>query len=86
MKPNDQTSMSQVVNKGILCSESVKAKMNGYFVASLDRFYTKNVWCLLLGSYLLYPGQVKNYFLTQTHLFELSRQHIRTKLHSKGVD
>ena len=72
MNPNNQTSMSQLVNKGILCSKSVKAKMNGYFVASLDRFSTKNVWCLLLGSYHLYPGQLKNYLLTQTHLIGLS--------------
>jgi hypothetical protein len=72
MDTNNQTSMSQIVNKGLLCSESVKAKMNGYFVASLDRFSTKNVWCLLLGSYHLYPGQLKNYLLTQTHLIELS--------------
>ena len=68
----NQTSMSQIVNKGLLCSESVKAKMNGYFVASLDRFSTKSAWCLLHGSYHLYPGQLKNYLLTRTHLIELS--------------
>lgn len=76
----NQTSMSQIVNKGLLCSESVKAKMNGYFVASLDRFSTKSVWCLLHGSYHLYPGQLKNYLLTQTHLIELSRSTWTTQI------
>ncbi|MEZ4909671.1 MAG: hypothetical protein R2774_02295 [Saprospiraceae bacterium] len=31
--------MLQLENKGMLCSKSVKAKMNGSYVASLDRFH-----------------------------------------------
>jgi hypothetical protein len=71
MEAHKPIKMIQLVNKGILCSESVKAKMNGSYVASLDRFSTKNGWRLQVESSQLYPGCLKNYLLTQTHFNEL---------------
>ena len=79
MRVNEQILMHQLVNKGILCSESVKAKMNGSCVASLDRFSTKNGGSLPVEASELYPGCSVNYFLTQTHLNELSQNWKRTK-------
>ena len=73
MRVNEQILMHQLVNKGILCSESVKAKMNGSCVASLDRFSTKKSGRLPVEASELYPGCSVNYFLTQTHFNELSR-------------
>ncbi len=72
MRVNEQIVMHQLVNKGILCSESAKAKMNGSYVASLDRFSTKNGRRLPDDASELYPGCTVNYFLTQTHFNELS--------------
>jgi len=72
MRVNEQNMMPQLINKGILCFESVKAKMNGSCVASLDRFYTKNDWRLQVEASELYPGCSMKYFLTQTHFNELS--------------
>jgi peptide deformylase len=54
MKINKQLRMIQLAHKGILCAESVKAKMNGSYVASLDRFYTKNEGCLTVESLQIY--------------------------------
>jgi len=73
MRINEQIVMHQLVNKGILCSESVKAKMNGSSVASLDRFSTKNGRRLPVEASELHPGCSVNYFLTQTHFNELSQ-------------
>ena len=72
MKTNELTRMPQPVNKGILCSESVKAKMNGSYVASLDRFSPKNGERLPVGTSEHNPGCSVKYFLTQTHFNELS--------------
>ena len=72
MKTNEQFMMIQPVNKGILCSESVKAKMNGSYVASLDRFSAKNGGRLPVETSEDYPGCSVKYFLTQTHFNELS--------------
>ena len=77
MEANKRIRMFQLVNKGILCSESVKAKMNGSFVASLDRFSTKKSSRLQVETSQLYPGCLKNYFLTQTHFNELSQELVR---------
>ncbi|MEZ4911464.1 MAG: hypothetical protein R2774_11470 [Saprospiraceae bacterium] len=46
MSARVQNMMLQLENKGMLCSKSVKAKMNGSYVASLDRFSTKHGSCL----------------------------------------
>ena len=72
MEVKEQITMLELANKGILCFESVKAKMNGSCVASLDRFSTKNSWRLQVQVSELYLGCSMNYFLTQTHFNELS--------------
>ena len=75
MEVKEQITMLELANKGILCFESVKAKMNGSCVASLDRFSTKNSWRLQVQASELYLGCSINYFLTQTHFNELSRDY-----------
>lgn len=74
MEVKEQITMLELANKGILCFESVKAKMNGSCVASLDRFSTKNSWRLQVQVSELYLGCSMNYFLTQTHFNELSQK------------
>ena len=73
---NEQIVMHQLVNKGILCSESVKAKMHGSCVASLDRFSPKYNGRLPVDASDPYPGCSVKYFLTQTHFNELSQLHL----------
>ncbi len=72
MKVREHIMILQPVNKGILCSESVKAKMNGSYVASLDRFSTKNGERLPVEESERYPACSVKYFLIQTHFNELS--------------
>lgn len=72
MNVKNQNMNLQLVNKGILCSKSVKAEMNGSYVASLDRFSTKNRGRLQVEDSKLYLGCFLNYFLTRTHFNELS--------------
>ena len=72
IKENEQVRILQLVNKGILCSESVKAKMNGSCVASLDRFSTKNDQRLQVIASKNISDCLHNYFFTQTHFIELS--------------
>lgn len=72
MEVEEQIMILELVNKGILCFESVKAKVNGSCVASLDRFSTKNGSRLQVEASQLYPGCSMNYFLTRTHFNELS--------------
>lgn len=74
MNVKNQNMNLQLVNKGILCSKSVKAEMNGSYVASLDRFSTKNRGRLQVEDSKLYLGCFNNYFLTQTHFNELSQK------------
>ncbi|MEZ4910200.1 MAG: hypothetical protein R2774_05005 [Saprospiraceae bacterium] len=71
MSARVQNMMLQLENKGMLCSKSVKAKMNGSYVASLDRFSTKHGSCLQVEASKTYHGCFINYFLTQTHFIEL---------------
>lgn len=71
MAANQLIRMFQFANKVIPCCESVKAKMNGSFVTSLDRFLTRYDKCLQVVSSKLFPDNYKNYFLTQTHFNEL---------------
>lgn len=72
MNVKNQSMILELVNKGILCSESVKAEMNGSYVASLDRLSTKNGSRLQVEESQLYLGCFFNYFLTRTHFNELS--------------
>lgn len=68
MEVKEQITMLELINKGILCFESVKAKMNGSCVASLDRFATKNSWCLQVEASEHYPGLFNELF-SSMHLF-----------------
>ncbi len=73
MEVNQLCRTFQLINKGIPCCESVKAKMNGSFVASLDRLLTRNDKCLQVETSKPLPGNCKTYFLTQTHFNEQFR-------------